>query len=82
MEPIKCEVTAIDAASSKDPITLPGEDIKLPLDDEKLREFQQKDEFCNNIINKLGKGQLQDKNPYYQEEAILKRFVEDGKTKV
>ena len=53
MEPIKCEVTATDAASSKDPITLPGEDIKLPLDDEKLREFQQKDEFCKDIINKL-----------------------------
>ena len=45
MEPIKCEVTAIDAASSKDPITLPGEDIKLPLDDEKLREFQQRVNF-------------------------------------
>ena len=46
MEPIKCEITAIDAASSKDLITQPGKDIKLPLDDEKLREFQQKDESC------------------------------------
>ena len=30
-------------------------------------------------IEKLSKGQLQNNEPYYQEEGILKRFVEDGK---
>ena len=60
---------------------MPGEDIELPLDDEKLKGFQQKDKFCKDIIEKLEKGQLQNKNPYYQEEGILKRFVEDGKQK-
>ena len=79
MEPTKCEVNAIDTVSPGDPIPLPGKDIKLPLNDEKLKGFQQKDKFCRDIIDKLEKGQLQNKNPYYQEEGILKRFVEDGK---
>ena len=81
MEPIKCEISAIDTVSPMDPIPLPEEDIKLPLDNEKLKGFQQKDKFCRDIINELEKGQLQNKNPYYQEEGILKRFVEDGKQK-
>ena len=79
MELIKCEVSAIDTVSPGDPIPLPGEDIKPPLDDEKLKGFQQKDKFCRDIIDKLEKGQLQKRNPYYQEEGKLKRFVEDGK---
>ena len=58
MDPIKCEVSAIDTVSPGDPIPLPGEDIKLPLDDEKLKGFQQKDKFCRDIIDKLEKGQL------------------------
>ena len=81
MEPIKCEVSAVDTDFPGDPIPLPGEDIKLPLDSERLKGLQQKDKFCKNIIEKLEKGQLQNKNPYYQEEGILKRFVEDGKQK-
>ena len=79
MEPIKCEVNVVDIDSPGDPIPLPGEDIKLPLDSEKLKGLQQKDKFCRDITSKLEKGQLQNKNPYYQEEGILKRFVEDGK---
>ena len=79
MEPIKYEVNTIDAKSSRDPIPLPEEDIKLPLDDNKLKGFQQKDKFCKEIIEKLEKGQLQNKNPYYKEEVILNRIVEDGK---
>ena len=79
MEPIKCEVNVVDIDSSGDPIPLPGEDIKLLLDDEELKGLQQKDKFCKDITSKLERGQLQNKNPYYQEEGILKRFVEDGK---
>ena len=52
MEPIKCEVNAVNTNSSRDSIPLPGEDIKLPLDDEKLKGFQQKDKFCKDIIEK------------------------------
>ena len=79
MEPIKCEVNVVDIDSLGDPIPLPGEDIKLPLDNEELKGLQQKDKFCKDITSKLERGQLQNKNPYYQEEGILKRFVEDGK---
>ena len=81
MEPMKCEVNVVDADSTKDPIPLPREDIKLPSDDDKLKGFQQKDKFCKDIIEKLEKGQLQNKNPYYKEEEILKRFLKDGKQK-
>ena len=63
----------------KEPITLPHEEIKLPLSDEKLLALQAEDVFCRDIINKLQKGQIQDKNPYYREHEILKRYVEDGK---
>ena len=62
IEPIKCEVSAIDTVSPGDPIPLPGED-----------------KFCRDVIDKLEKGQLHNKNPYYQEEGILKKSVEDGK---
>ena len=82
MKPIKCEVNVVDIDFSGDPIPLPGEDIKLPLDNEELKGLQQKDKFCKDITSKLERGQLQNKNPYYQEEGILKRFVEDGKQKI
>ena len=45
MEPIKYEVNVVDIDSSGDPIPLPGEDIKLPLDSEELKGFQQKDKI-------------------------------------
>ena len=79
MEPIKWEVNIVDIDSPGDPICLPRGDIKLPLDSEKLKGLQQKGKFCRDITNKREKGQLQNKNPYNQEEGILKRFVEDGK---
>ena len=81
MEPVKCEVQEIKTTQLKDPIPLFQEEIKLPLSDEKLQAFQANDKFCNNINNKLQQGQLQSKNPYYMENGILKRFVEDGKQK-
>ena len=76
MEPIEYETNVLDSTTP-----LPGEEIKLPLKDEKLKELQQKDKFCKEVIDKLSKGQLQNRQPYYQEEGILKRFVEDGKQK-
>ena len=41
--------------------------------------FRQEDKFCKDISNKLQQEQLQSRNPYYIENGILKRFVEDGK---
>ena len=81
MEPIKSEVQEIKVSQPKDPIPLPQEEIKLPLSNEKLQAFQAKDKFCKDISSKLQQGQLQDKNLYYKEDGILKRYVEDGKQK-
>ena len=79
MEPIEYETNVVDSTTLKDPIPLPGEEIKLPLEDEKLKELQQKDKLCKEIIGKLSKGQLQNGQPYYQEDGVLKRFLEDSK---
>ena len=79
MEPIKSDIQEIRVSTEKEPITLPQEEIKLPLSDEKLLALQARDTFCNDINNKLQQGQLQNKNPYYKENEVLKRYVEDGK---
>ena len=81
MEPIEYEANVVDSTTSKNPIPLPGEEIKLPLEDEKLKKLQQKDNICREGIEKLTKGQLQSGKPYYQEKGILKRFVETKKQK-
>ena len=79
MEPIKSDIQEIKVSTEREPITLPQEEIKLPLSDEKLLALQANDKFCNDISNKLQQGQLQDKNPHYKENEVLKRYVEDGK---
>ena len=79
MEPIKSDIQEIKVSTEKEPITLPQEEIKLPISDEKLLALQARDKFCNDISNKLQQGQLQNKNPYYKENEVLKRYVEDGK---
>ena len=81
MEPIKCEVQEIQTTQPSDPIPLPQEEIRLPLSNEKLQALQVEDKFCKDISNKLQQEQLQSRNPYYIENGILKRFVEDGKQK-
>ena len=53
----------------------------MPLSNEKLQALQVEDKFCKDISNKLQQEQLQSKNPYYIENGILKRLVEDGKQK-
>ena len=54
------------------PINLPGKDITLPIEDNKLIELQKEDKFCKNILNMLASNKLQNKNPYYVENGILK----------
>ena len=61
------------------PVNLPGEDITLPMEDNKLIELQKEDQFCNNILNMLASNKLQNKNPYYIESGILKRYIDDNK---
>ena len=64
------------------PIKMSHEDIILPIGDNKLKELQKNDKFCKNILNLLKAGKLHDKNPYFIEEGILKRYVEDNKQKL
>ena len=78
MEPIKCEFQEIKTTQPSDSIPLPQDEIRLPLSDEKLQALQAEDKFCKDISNKLQQEQLQSRNPYYIENGILKRFVEDG----
>ena len=42
-------------------------------------ELQEDDKFCKNTLNMLCSGKLHDKNPYYIEENILKRYIEENK---
>ena len=58
---------------------MPNEDIVLPIENNKLTELQQSDKFCKNIINMLKCGKLHNRNPYYIEENILIRYIEDNK---
>ena len=61
------------------PVNLPGEEITLPIEDNKLIELQKEDKFCKNILNMLASNKLQNKNPYYIESGILKRYIDDNK---
>ena len=82
IDPIKTQVE-VNEMTNKMVVTtsvdLPGEDITLPIEDKKLIELQKEDKFCKNILNMLASNKLQNKNPYYIENEILKRFIDDNK---
>ena len=61
------------------PVNLPSEEITLPIEDNKLIELQKEDKFCKNILNMLASNKLHNKNPYYIESGILKRYIDDNK---
>ena len=61
------------------PVSLPSEEITLPIGDNKLIELQKGDKFCKNILNMIANNKLHNKNPYYIENGILKRYIDDNK---
>ena len=61
------------------PIFPTDEDINIPITDEKLLEMQNRDKFCKNLIHQLKSGKLHQGNPYYLDQGILKRYVDDQK---
>ena len=74
IDPIKTQVK-VNEMTNKTVITsvdLPSEDITLPIEDTKLIELQKEDKFCKNILSMLTSNKLQNKNPYYVENKILK----------
>ena len=75
----KLKVIPEQGKRDNDPIFLPNEDIKIPIEDDKLVQMQRRDKFCKNLLNQLESGKLSQKNPYYIEEGILKRYIDDKK---
>ena len=76
IDPIKTQVEINEMTNKtgiETLISLPGEEITLPIGDNKLIELQKEDKFCKNILNMLASNKLHNKNPYYIENGILKR---------
>ena len=75
IDPIKTQVEINEMTNKmgvETPVNLPGEDITLPIEDNKLIELQKEDKFCKNILNILASNKLQNKNLYYIKSGILK----------
>ena len=51
---------------------------KLPLSNDALSKLQQKDIFCNNILNQIEKGNIIEGQLYVVKDKVLKRYVIDG----
>ena len=41
--------------------------------------MQKENKFCKNILNMLASNKLHNKNPYYIENGVLKRYIDDNK---
>ena len=82
VDPIETQVEINEMANRKEgeaPANLPDEEVILPIADNKLTELQKEDKFCKNILNMLASNKLHDKNPYYIEDGIPKRYMDDNK---
>ena len=51
---------------------------KLPINVDTLSKLQQKDMFCNNILNQIEKGNIIEGQLYVVKDKLLKRYVIDG----
>ena len=82
IDPIKTQVEINEMTNKlgiETPVNLPGEEITLPIEDNKLIELQKDYKFCKNILNMLASNKQQNKNPYYIDSGILKRYIDDNK---
>ena len=82
IDPIETQVEINEMTNKKGvetPVNLPNEEMTLPIEDSKLIELQKKDKFCKNILNMLANNKLHNKNLYYIENGILKRYIDDNK---
>ena len=50
----------------------------LPIDNNMLARLQQKDEFCQNILNQIEKGNIVNGHLYKRDNKLLKRIIVDG----
>ena len=51
---------------------------RLPISNDTLSKLQQKDMFCNNILNQIEKGNKIEGQLYMVKDKLLKRYVIDG----
>ena len=82
IDPIETQVEINEMAIRKEgeaPVNLPDEEVILPTGNNKLIELQKEDKFCKNILNMLASNKLHNKNPYYIEDGVLKRYIDDNK---
>ena len=82
IDPIETQVEINEMTNKtgvETPVSLPNEEITLLIEDNKLIELQKEDKFCKNILNMLASNKLHNKNPYYIESGILKRYIDDNK---
>ena len=85
IDPIETQIginKIINKEEKKAPISLPDEEVVIPIKNDKLVELQGKDKFCKNILNMLKSGKLHNRNPYYVKDKVLKRHIDDNKTKI
>ena len=82
IDPIETQVEINEVTNKRKgetSINLPDEEVILPIGDNKLAELQKEDKFCKNILNMLVSGKLHNKNLYYIDDGILKRYIDDNK---
>ena len=82
IDPIETQVKINEMTNRKGvetPVNLPNKEITLPIEDSKLVELQKKDKFCKNILNMLTNNKLHNRNLYYIENGVLKRYIDDNK---
>ena len=84
IDPIETQVEINEITNRKEgeaPVNLPEEEVILPIRNNKLIELQKEEKFCKNILNMLASNKLHNKNPYYIEDGVLKRYMDDNKQK-
>ena len=82
IDPIGTQVEINEMANRREveaPVNLPDEEIILPIGNNKLTELQKEDKFCKSILNMLASNKLHNKNLYYIEDGVLKRYIDDNK---
>ena len=84
IDPIETQVEINEMTNRKEgeaPVNLPDGQVILPIGNNKLIELQKEDKFCKIILNMLASNKLHNKNPYYIEDGVLKRYIDDNKQK-
>ena len=82
IDPIETQVEISEIANRKEGealVNLPDEEVILPIGNNKLIELQKENKFCKNILNMLTSKKLHNKNLYYIEDGVLKRYIDDNK---